>query len=81
MVVLFDPTTLSVLDQIFDLHTIFPPTVTPAPPAAPVHMRFLLVGQGRLVMSYDGAASYARVVRLALGTELGRRVTDGGEVK
>jgi len=59
VVVLLDPTTLSVLDQIFDLHTIFPPTVTPAPPAAPVHMRFLLVGQGRLVMSYDGAASYA----------------------
>ena len=37
VVVLLDPTTLSVLDQIFDLHTIFPPTVTPAPPAAPVH--------------------------------------------
>ena len=29
----------------------------------------------------DGAASYARVVRLALGTELGRRVTVGGEIK
>jgi hypothetical protein len=59
VVVLLDPATLSVLDQIFDLHTIFPPTVVPAPPAAPVHMRFLLVGQGRLVIVYDGAASYA----------------------
>jgi hypothetical protein len=28
----------------------------------------------------DGAASYARVVRLALGTELGRRVA-GGEIR
>ena len=60
VVVLLDPTTLSVLDQIFDLHTIFPPTVTPAPPAAPVHMRFLLTGQGRLLMGYDGAATYAQ---------------------
>jgi hypothetical protein len=59
LVVLLDPATLSVLDQIFDLHTIFPPTVVPAPPAAPVHMRFLLAGQGRLLMVYDGAASYA----------------------
>jgi len=59
VVVLLDPTTLSVLDQIFDLHTIFPPTVVPAPPAAPVHMRLLLVGQGRLIIVYDGAASYA----------------------
>jgi hypothetical protein len=59
VVVLLDPATLNVLDQIFDLHTIFPPTVVPAPPAAPVHMRFLLAGQGRLLMVYDGATSYA----------------------
>jgi hypothetical protein len=59
VVVLLDPATLSVLDQIFDLHTIFPPSVVPAPPAAPVHMRFLLAGQGRLLMAYDGATSYA----------------------
>ncbi len=59
LAVLLDPATLSVLDQVFDLHTIFPPTVTPAPPAAPVHMRFLLAGQGRLLMAYDGTATYA----------------------
>jgi hypothetical protein len=59
LAVLLDPATLSVLDQVFDLHTIFPPTVTPAAPAAPVHMRFLLAGQGRLLMAYDGTATYA----------------------
>ena len=59
VVVLLDPATLAVLDQVFDLHTIFPPTVTPAPPTPPVHMRFLLAGEGRLVMVYDGAATFA----------------------
>ncbi len=59
LAVLLDPATLRVLDQVFDLHTIFPPTVTPAPPATAVHMRFLLAGQGRLLMAYDGTATYA----------------------
>jgi hypothetical protein len=62
LVVLLEPETLTAMDQVFDLHTIFPPTVVPSPsasPASPVHMRFLLAGPGRLMIAYDGAARYA----------------------
>jgi hypothetical protein len=59
LVVLLDPTTLGAMDRVFDLHTIFPPSVVPSSSSSPVHMRFLLAGQGRLLIAYDGAARYA----------------------
>jgi hypothetical protein len=58
-VVLVDRATLDSLDRLFDLHTIFPPTVAAPVPGGFVHMMFLLAGQARVVISYDGRATYA----------------------
>jgi hypothetical protein len=58
-VVLVDGATLERLDHTFDLHTIFPPAVAAPVPGGLVHMVFLLAGQSRIVISYDGAAAYA----------------------
>lgn len=63
LIVLIDGQTSVALERVFDLHTIFPSTVRPtASPAGgrgrEIHMLFLLAGQGKLMMAYDGAATY-----------------------
>jgi hypothetical protein len=57
LIVLVDRPTLAELDRVFDLHTIFPPNASGQ--GRTVHMSFLLAGQGKLVISYDGDLTYA----------------------
>jgi hypothetical protein len=56
-IVLIDGATSAALERVFDLHTIFPSAVRSG--GHDVHMLFLLAGQGKLMMAYDGAATYA----------------------
>lgn len=55
-IVLIDGATSAALERVFDLHTIFPSAVRSG--GHEVHMLFMLAGQGKLMMAYDGAATY-----------------------
>lgn len=58
LVVLVDGETLASLDQVFNLHSIFPAKVNGSG-GQPSHMTFLLAGQGKILFGYDRAVTYA----------------------
>jgi hypothetical protein len=54
LAIVIDGERLRELDRIFDLHALFPITGTTVD-GAPIHMLFLLAGNGHLVIGYDRA--------------------------
>jgi hypothetical protein len=57
LVVLVDGATLARLDQVFNLHSMFPARVKGSG-AEQASMLFLLAGQGKVLVGYDRAATY-----------------------
>jgi hypothetical protein len=57
LAIVIDRRRLVEVDRLFDMHSLFP-TAAATTDDRTLHMQFLLVGNGRLVIGYDGSATF-----------------------
>jgi hypothetical protein len=57
LAIVIDRRGLADIDRLFDLHSLFPTAATTTH-GRTLHMQFLLVGNGRLIIGYDGSGSF-----------------------